>query len=105
MNYTLMASYSLSKFFSITAVPSFRDSLSHSKQLASYSGNNKLNITQGKEYDNSPHPLPKHNRFHIQFCTFYVLSVCEMMRRNLWPKKINKTGREYIKLLTAGFIV
>ena len=87
MNYTLMASYSLSKFFSITAVPSFRDSLSHSKQLASYSGNNKLNITQGKEYDNSPHPLPKHNRFHIQFCTFYVLLVCEMMRRNCGPKR------------------
>ena len=44
-----MATYSLSKLFSITAVPGVRDSLSYSKQLTSYSGKNKLNITQGKK--------------------------------------------------------
>ena len=69
----------------IPAVQAVRHSLSHSKQLTSYLCNNQLNVTHGKEYDTFPRPSPQNNCFHIQFCTFHILSVCQMMRLNLYP--------------------
>jgi hypothetical protein len=69
----------------ITAIQAVPHSLPYSKQLTIYFGNNQLNITPGKKYDNFSCPSYKHNSVHIQFCTFYVLSVCQMMRLNLCP--------------------
>jgi len=76
LNSILMASYFLSNFFNITAFQDVPHLLSYRKLLTSYSGNNKLNIAESKEYDNFSLPSPKHNCVHIQFCAFYVLSVC-----------------------------
>jgi len=89
-NFILQPKYILKVYFSpqilnIPPVQAVRHSLSHSKQLTNYLCNNQLNVTHGKEYDTFPRPSPKHNCVHIQFCTFHILSVCQMMRLNLYP--------------------
>jgi hypothetical protein len=84
LNCVVKASYFPPQMFNITAVQAVPNSLSYSKQLTSYLGNNQLNVTQDKEYDNFPCLSYKHNSVHIQFSSFDVLSVCQMVRLNLW---------------------
>ena len=84
-NCIVKASYFSPKILNIPAVQAVPHSLSYSKQLTIYLCINKLNVTHSTEYDNFPRPTPKHNSVHIQFSTFYVLSVCQMMCLNLCP--------------------